>query len=44
MTELIIYTIIVLLAVALSAYRVMLIVDDQPHAAYDESLWWTLPM
>ena len=44
MTELIIYAIIVLLAVALSVYRVMIITDEHPHAAYDESLWWTLPM
>lgn len=44
MTELFIYGIIVLLAVALSVYRIMIIADEQPHAIYDESVWWTLPM
>ena len=44
MTELIIYAIIVLLAVALSVYRIMTIGDEQPHAAYDEHWWWTMPM
>ena len=44
MTELIIYAIIVLLAVALSVYHIMIIADEQPHAAYDETLWWTMQM
>lgn len=44
MTELIMYAIIVLLAVALSAYRVMIITDEHPDAAYDESVCWKLPM
>jgi hypothetical protein len=44
MTELIIYAIIVLLAVALSVYRVMTISDEQPNAVYDEYWWMALPM
>jgi hypothetical protein len=44
MTELIIYAIIVLLAVALSVYRVMAISDELPQAASAEQWWWTLSM
>lgn len=36
MTELIIYAIIVLLAIALSVYRVMMINDELPQSAYYE--------
>ena len=44
MTELIICAIIVILAFAVSLYRLLNEPADAAPAAYDEQWWWTLPM
>lgn len=41
MTELLICAIIVLLAVALSVYRLLNSTDDLPQAVAAEQWWWT---
>ena len=44
MTELIICAIIVILAFAISLYRLFNQSDDLSQAAYNDGWWWTLPM
>jgi hypothetical protein len=44
MTELIICAIIVILAVAISLYRLWNESEDAPQSAYYEHWWWTMPM
>jgi hypothetical protein len=44
MTELIICAIIVILAFAISLYRLWNQTDELPQSAYYEQWWWTMPM
>jgi len=44
MIELIIYTIVAVLAIAVALYRLQYGFDDAPESADYEYLWWTMHM